>query len=119
MYGKLKSSDERSPPEIRNEEEPTFSRTKPEKVGHPGKNQSQNRLTALRLCHPPGARYELSRDLSGEELQKISRQIAADLSALVNANRLTLAQYHRVSCPRFSHSTSLLLDRKILQLTKG
>jgi hypothetical protein len=42
--------------------------------------------------YAPAARYELSRDPSGGELQKISRQIAADLSALVNANRLTLAQ---------------------------
>ena len=42
--------------------------------------------------YTPAARYELSRDPSGEELEKISRQIAADLSALVNANRLTLAQ---------------------------
>jgi hypothetical protein len=42
--------------------------------------------------YAPAARYELSRDPSGEELQKISRQIATDLSALVNANRLTLAQ---------------------------
>ena len=42
--------------------------------------------------YAPAARYELSRDPSGEELQKISRQIAADLSALVNANRLSLAQ---------------------------
>lgn len=42
--------------------------------------------------YAPAARYELSRDPSGEELQKISRQIAADLGALVTANRLTLAQ---------------------------
>lgn len=42
--------------------------------------------------YAPAARYELSRDASGEELQKISKQIAADLSALVSANRLTLAE---------------------------
>ena len=42
--------------------------------------------------YAPAARYELSRDPSGEDLKKISRRIAADLSALVNANRLTLAQ---------------------------
>jgi Domain of unknown function (DUF4410) len=42
--------------------------------------------------YAPAARYELSRDPSGEELQKISKRIAADLSALVSANGLTLAQ---------------------------
>ena len=42
--------------------------------------------------YAPAARYELSRDASGEELQKVSKQIAADLGALVSANRLTLAQ---------------------------
>lgn len=42
--------------------------------------------------YAPAARYELSRDPTGEELQKVSRQIAADLSALVSANRLSLAQ---------------------------
>lgn len=40
----------------------------------------------------PAARYELSRDPSGEELQKVSDQIAADLGALVASNRLTLGQ---------------------------
>src|SRR5579859_2395022 len=42
--------------------------------------------------YAPAARYELSRDPSGEELQKISKQIAADLSALVSANGLSIAQ---------------------------
>lgn len=42
--------------------------------------------------YAPAARYELSRDASGEELQKLSHRIAADLSALVSANRLSLAQ---------------------------
>ena len=42
--------------------------------------------------YAPAARYELSRDPSGEELQKVSRKIAADLGALVSANRLSLAQ---------------------------
>lgn len=42
--------------------------------------------------YAPAARYEMSRDASGEELQKLSKQIAADLGALVSANRLTLAQ---------------------------
>ena len=42
--------------------------------------------------YAPAARYEMSRDPSGEELQKISKQIAADLCSLVSANRLSLAQ---------------------------
>lgn len=42
--------------------------------------------------YSPAARYELSRDASGEELQKVSKQIAADLGALVTANRLTLVE---------------------------
>lgn len=42
--------------------------------------------------YAPAARYELSRDPSGDELQKISRQIASDLSALVSTNRLSLTQ---------------------------
>jgi len=42
--------------------------------------------------YSPAARYELPRDPSGEELQKVSKKIAADLSALVGANHLSLAQ---------------------------
>lgn len=42
--------------------------------------------------YAPAARYEMSRDPSGEELQKVSQQIAADLGTLVSANRLTLSQ---------------------------
>jgi hypothetical protein len=37
----------------------------------------------------PAARFELSRDPSGEELRKISKQIAADFTALLNANPLS------------------------------
>jgi hypothetical protein len=42
--------------------------------------------------YAPAARYELSRDPSGEELEKVAARVAADLSSLVSANRLTLAQ---------------------------
>ena len=42
--------------------------------------------------YAPAARYEMSRDPSGEELQKISKQIAADLGSLVSSNRLSLTQ---------------------------
>lgn len=40
----------------------------------------------------PAARYELSREPSEDELSKISADIAASLTVLVNANRLSLAQ---------------------------
>lgn len=42
--------------------------------------------------YAPVERFELSRDPSGEELEKISNQIAADFTALANYNRLSLAQ---------------------------
>jgi len=42
--------------------------------------------------YAPAARYELPRDPSGEELEKVAAKVAADLSSLVSANRLTLAQ---------------------------
>ncbi|HKW61061.1 MAG TPA: DUF4410 domain-containing protein [Candidatus Acidoferrum sp.] len=42
--------------------------------------------------YSPAARYELSRDPSGEELQTVSKKIAADLRALIGANSLSLAQ---------------------------
>lgn len=42
--------------------------------------------------YAPAARFELSRDPTDEELKKISANIAADLTALVNANRLFLAE---------------------------
>src|SRR5271154_6569160 len=34
-------------------EGPTLSKQQARKVGHARKRQSQNRFTALRLCHPP------------------------------------------------------------------
>jgi uncharacterized protein DUF4410 len=42
--------------------------------------------------YAPAERFELSRDPSDEELEKISNQIAADFTTLVNYNRLPLAQ---------------------------
>jgi hypothetical protein len=41
--------------------------------------------------YAPAERFELSRDPSGDELKKVAAKIAADLSAFVNANRLSLA----------------------------
>ena len=40
----------------------------------------------------PAERFELSRDPSGDELKKVAAKIAADLTALVNTNRLSLPQ---------------------------
>jgi hypothetical protein len=42
--------------------------------------------------YAPAARFELSRDPGDEEINKISRQIAADLTALIGSNRLSLPQ---------------------------
>src|SRR5215472_8413712 len=42
--------------------------------------------------YAPAARFELSREPSDDELKKISANIAASLTALVNANRMSLAQ---------------------------
>ena len=42
--------------------------------------------------YAPAERFELSRDPSGDELKKVASQIAADLTALLNGNRLSLAQ---------------------------
>ena len=41
--------------------------------------------------YAPAERFELSRDPSADELKKVAAKIAADLSAFVNANRLSLA----------------------------
>jgi hypothetical protein len=40
----------------------------------------------------PAERFELSRDPSGDELKKVAAKVAADLTALVSANRLSLTQ---------------------------
>ena len=42
--------------------------------------------------YAPAERFEVSRDPSDDELKKIARQIAADFTALVSVNRLSLAQ---------------------------
>ena len=42
--------------------------------------------------YAPAIRFELSREPSDEEINKISRQITASLTSLLNANRLSLAQ---------------------------
>lgn len=42
--------------------------------------------------YAPAERFELSRDPAGDELKKVATKVAADLTALVSANRLSLTQ---------------------------
>ena len=42
--------------------------------------------------YAPAERFDVSRDPSGDELKRIAAKIAADFTALVNVNRLSLAQ---------------------------
>ena len=40
--------------------------------------------------YAPAERFELSREPSGDELKDLATKVAADLTALVSANRLSL-----------------------------
>ena len=71
---------------LKNPEQPLYV------LADPPANDPRHGPVITVTSYAPAARYELSRDPSGEELEKISRQIAADLSALISANRLSLAQ---------------------------
>jgi hypothetical protein len=71
---------------LKTPEQPLYTLADP-----PAKDLRQGPVITV-TSYSPAARYELSRDPSGEELQKVSRRIAADLGALVAANRLSLAQ---------------------------
>jgi len=71
---------------LKNPEQPLYV------LADPPANDARHGPVITVTSYAPAARYELSRDPSSEELQKISKQIAADLSALVSANRLILAQ---------------------------
>jgi Domain of unknown function (DUF4410) len=61
-------------------------------LANPPANDPRHGPVITVTSYAPAARFELSRDPSGEELQKIAAQIVADLTALLNANRLSLAQ---------------------------
>ena len=61
-------------------------------LANPPANDPRHGPVITVTSYAPATRFELGRDPSGEELQKISAQIAADLTALLNANRLSLAQ---------------------------
>lgn len=71
---------------LKNPEQPLYV------LADPPANDPRHGPVITVTSYTPAARYELSRDPSGEELQKVSNQIAADLSALVSANRLSLSQ---------------------------
>jgi len=71
---------------LKNPEQPLYV------LADPPANDARHGPVITVTSYSPAARYELSRDPSGEELQKVSQRIAADLSALVSANRLSLSQ---------------------------
>ena len=70
--------------------------TRPEQslyeLANPPANDPRHGPVITVTSYAPAARFELGRDPSGEELQEIATQIAANLTALVNANRLSLPQ---------------------------
>lgn len=71
---------------LKNPEQPLYL------LADPPANDPRHGPVITVTSYAPAARYELSRDPSGEELQKMSQKIAADLNTLVSANRLTLTQ---------------------------
>jgi uncharacterized protein DUF4410 len=70
--------------------------TRPEQplyaLADPPANDPRHGPVITVTSYAPAERFEVSRDPSGDELEKISKQIAADFTALVTANRLSLAQ---------------------------
>jgi hypothetical protein len=68
--------------------------TRPEQplyeLAYPPANDPSHGPVITVTSYAPAARFELSRDPSGDELQKIATKIAADFTALVNVNRLSL-----------------------------
>ncbi|HKW33561.1 MAG TPA: DUF4410 domain-containing protein [Candidatus Acidoferrum sp.] len=71
---------------LKNPEQPLYV------LADPPSNDPRHGPVITVTSYAPAARYELSRDPSGEELEKLSQKIAADLSSLVTANGLSLAQ---------------------------
>lgn len=71
---------------LKNPEQPLYLLADP-----PAKDPRHGPVITV-TSYSPAGRYELSRDPSGEELEKVSKKIATDLSTLVKANRLSLAQ---------------------------
>jgi hypothetical protein len=61
-------------------------------LANPPANDPRHGPVITVTSYAPAERFEVSRDPSGEELRRISKQIAADFTALVSNNRLSLAQ---------------------------
>lgn len=70
--------------------------TRPEQplyeLADPPANDPRHGPVITVTSYVPAERFEVSREPSDDELKKISKQIAADFTALVNANHLLLAQ---------------------------
>lgn len=70
--------------------------TKPEQplyeFANPPSNDSRYGPVITVTSYSPAARFELSKDPTDEDLKKIAAQIAADLTALLNANPMMIAQ---------------------------
>jgi len=61
-------------------------------LADPPANDLRHGPVIIVTSYAPAERFEVSRDPSGDELKKIAQKIAADFAALVNVNRLSLAQ---------------------------
>jgi hypothetical protein len=71
---------------LKNPEQPLYSLADP-----PAPDPRHGPVITI-TSYAPAERFEVSRDPSGEELEKVAAKVAADLSALVSANRLSLAE---------------------------
>ena len=71
---------------LKNPEQPLYERANP-----PAPDPGHGPVITV-TSYAPAERFEISRDASGDELNKIASKIAADLTALVAANRLSFAQ---------------------------
>lgn len=61
-------------------------------LAHPPANDPRHGPLITVTSYAPTERFEVSRDPSGEELKKVASKIAADLTALIKANPLSVAQ---------------------------
>ena len=61
-------------------------------LASPPSNDSRHGPVITLTSYSPAARFEMSKNATEEDFKKIASEIAADLSALLNANPLTVAQ---------------------------
>ena len=61
-------------------------------LANPPSNDSRHGPVITLTSYSPAARFEMSKNATEEDFKKIASEIAADLSALLNANPLTVAQ---------------------------